>query len=45
MQAPKARAKFFWICSFANKLLTYIRYLRKKGINQVLLILLDNFIL
>ena len=42
MRAPKAPAKTFWICSLVAKLLTCIRYLREKGINKVLLILLDN---
>ena len=45
MPAPKARAKFFWVCSLVDKLLTCIRYLRKKSINNELLVLLDNSIL
>ena len=30
VRAPKPRANFFWICSLVDKLLTCIRYLRKK---------------
>ena len=42
MRVQKARAKFFWICSLGDKLLTGIKYLGEKSINKALLIPLDN---